>query len=53
MEIRRRGRVGRKIKEEEVKFSICDDVKSFEIVYFVISLEDEEDFMVDDLLSFV
>ncbi|KAF3587196.1 hypothetical protein F2Q69_00031300 [Brassica cretica] len=52
LEIRRRGRVGRKIKEEEAKPSIRDDVKSPEIIQSVTSPEDEEDLTVDDLLSF-
>ncbi|KAF2549415.1 hypothetical protein F2Q70_00023197 [Brassica cretica] len=51
LEIRKR-RVGRKIKEEEAKPSICDDVKSPEIIQSVTSPEDEEDLTVDDLLSF-
>ncbi|RID63389.1 hypothetical protein BRARA_E02401 [Brassica rapa] len=52
VEIRRRGRVGRKIKEEEAKASIGNDVKSPEIIQSVTSPEDEEDLTVDDLLSF-
>uniref|UniRef100_A0A0D3CJ52 Uncharacterized protein n=1 Tax=Brassica oleracea var. oleracea TaxID=109376 RepID=A0A0D3CJ52_BRAOL len=52
VEIRKRGRVGRKIKEEEAKPSIPDDVKSPEIIQSVTSPEDEEDLTVDDLLSF-
>lgn len=51
LEIRRRGRVGRKIKEEEAKPSIGDDGKSPEIIQSVTSPEDE-DLTVDDLFSF-
>ncbi|CAH8284481.1 unnamed protein product [Eruca vesicaria subsp. sativa] len=52
VEIRKRG-VRRKIKEEEVKPKIDDDGKSPKIIQSLTCPEaDEEDFTVDDLLSF-